>query len=41
MLAHCEGQSDAEAVVEDEIVAEEVIEFRVSSPSPTELVATW
>ena len=41
LLAHYEGQSDAEAVVEDDIVAEEVIEFRVSSPSPAELMATW
>jgi hypothetical protein len=41
VLAHYEGQPDAEAVVEDDIVAEEVIEFRMSSPSPAELVATW
>ena len=41
LFAHYERHSDAEAVVEDEIVSEEVIEFRVSSPSPAELMATW
>jgi len=41
VLAHYEGQTEDEAAAEDEIVAEEVIEFRVSGPSPAKLMATW
>lgn len=41
LLAHYEGQTDAEETVEDEGASEETIEFRVGTPSPAELVATW
>lgn len=41
LLAHYDERTDDEAAAEDEGAVEEVIEIRVSSPSPTELMATW